>query len=66
MFENMVLRKILGPKKEAVRKYEDNSIMRSIMLYTVYQILLWSTNYRGRDEKSIQSIIRKTSREEST
>ena len=39
MFENGVLRRIFGPKREKVTKYGKDYIMRSCMTYVSHQIL---------------------------
>jgi hypothetical protein len=38
VFENRVLRRIFGPKREEVRENGDNCIMRSFMICTLRQV----------------------------
>jgi hypothetical protein len=40
MFENWVLRLIIGPKKDEVTRGGEDYIMRSSMDFTLHQILL--------------------------
>jgi hypothetical protein len=39
MFENRVLRRIFGPKRDEVRGSGENYITRSLMICTTHQIL---------------------------
>jgi hypothetical protein len=39
MFWNRVLRRIFGPKRDEVTRFEENYIMRSLMICTPHPIL---------------------------
>jgi hypothetical protein len=40
VFENRVLRRIFGPKRDGGQEAEENYIMRSSVICTLHQILL--------------------------
>ena len=44
VFENRVLRRIFGPKRDEVIVSGENYIMRSIVICTPHQILFWCIN----------------------
>jgi hypothetical protein len=41
LFENRVLRRIFGPKRDEVLGSGENYIMRRLMIGTPHQILFW-------------------------
>ena len=43
VFENRVLRRIFGPKREEVKGSGENYILRSLMISTPYPLLFFST-----------------------
>jgi hypothetical protein len=44
VFENRVLRRIFGPKRDEVTGNGENYIMSSLMISTPHLILYWSSN----------------------
>ena len=44
VFENRVLRRIFGPKRDEVKGSGENYIMRGLMICTAHQILFASSN----------------------
>jgi hypothetical protein len=44
VFENRVLRRIFGPKRDEVTGNGEKYIMRSLMISTPHLVLYWSSN----------------------
>jgi len=53
LFENRVLRRIFGPKRDKIMGNRENSIIRSFMFSTPHQILFGSSNQGEQDGPSM-------------
>jgi hypothetical protein len=42
LFENGVLKKLFGPKREELKKAGENFLMRNFIICTLHLILLWT------------------------
>jgi hypothetical protein len=49
VFENRVLRRIFGPKRDGEQGSGENYIMRNLMICTPHQILIGRSNQEERD-----------------
>jgi hypothetical protein len=60
MFENRILRKILGRKDRVGDRRLENYIMRNFIICILHQIDEWTSSTHWENETFIQNIDRKT------